>query len=227
VTAQESLTVSGPAGSLTGRTRAGARPLALPVTLEDGTAAFAFYSPLSRDAGEIRMSLPQWTRAGEHRATVVLPDGAQPLVVNVEPQPLLLFQPRSVSLTGIAGAKIAATVTVSNVGTGSVEIPANTEIAFSGGDTLESVVTRALREERKEGQRLLDRIVEGWAGQLAGVPMTITVESGAGLVEPDSESELMLLLICPADLETGKTYEGIWNLEGGSLAIAVETGRQS
>src|SRR5947209_1727486 len=78
VTAQESLTVSGPAGSLTGRTRAGARPLALPVTLEDGTAAFAFYSPLSRDAGEIRMSLPQWTRAGEHRATVVLPDGAQP-----------------------------------------------------------------------------------------------------------------------------------------------------
>jgi hypothetical protein len=195
--------------------------------LEDGNATFAFYRPLSRDAGEIRMALPQWTPAGEYRATVVLPDGEQPLLVNVEPQPLLLFQPPVLSLNGAPHATIAVTVIVSNVGTGSVEIPGSSEVTLSSDDTLTAVVNRASRAEGKQGERLLDRIVEEWAGHIAGAAMRITVESGAGVIEPDSERELSLVLICPSDLGLNRTYEGRWSLDGGSLAIAVETGRQS
>jgi hypothetical protein len=227
VTAQEGLAVRGTAGVLTGRVRAGARPLMLPVTLEDGKATFAFYTPSTRDAGEIRIALPLWTAAGEHRATVALPDGEQPLVLNVEPQPLLLFQPPVVSLNGPPDAKIAATVIVSNVGTGSVEIPGNSVVILSADDTLETVINRALRADGKQGERLLDRVVEEWAGRFAGAEMRINVKSGAGVIEPDSERELTLVLICPPDLEMDRTYEGRWDLDGGSLAIAVETGRQS
>lgn len=225
MTEQEGLAVRGTAGSLTGRLRAGARRLTLPVTLEDGKATFAFYSPLTRDAGEIRISLPQWTPAGEYRATVVLPEGELPLVVNVDPQPLLLFQPRAISLHGAPDAKIAAKVIVSNIGTGSVEIPSSSDVGVSNDDTIEAIVNRALHAGEKKGERLIDRIVEEWAGQLADVAMRISVERGAGVIDPGCERELTLFVTYPSDLKTDRTYAGRWNLDGGSLAITVQTER--
>jgi len=226
VTDHEVLALRGSANDLTGSIRAGFKPLTLPLTLEDGQPAFAFYRPLTRETGEIRIALPRWTPAGEHRATVVLPAGAQPLVLQVEPQPLLLFQPPLVSVDANSGAKIAATVIVSNVGSGSVTIPDNGEVSLTGNDTLENAFNRALRAERKQGERLLDRIIDEWVGEFVG-DLRLTVERGAGVLEPDTERELTLALTCPPDLKPDKTYDGRWNFGGGALAITVNAGSES
>jgi len=226
MTAQEVVALRGTARRLSGSLRAGDRPLTLPVTLASGDETFAFYRPVTRKAGEVRLALPRWTPAGEHRATLRLPDGEQTLVLNVEPQLLLRFDPQVVAINGGSGATVSVTVTAINVGTGSIEIPGEAVVGLSGDDTLENAFNRALRAERKDGERLLDRIIDEWAGEVVG-ELHLTVESGAGVLDPDAERELTLVLTCPSDLKPEKVYEGRWNFAGGSLAITVNTGSQS
>ncbi|MEK6374330.1 MAG: hypothetical protein AABO58_16715 [Acidobacteriota bacterium] len=218
---REALSLRGTAGSFSTLMRGGTQSLLpLPVRWQGSGEVFASYSPRAGGLGDISLALPPKTPPGTYEATVVLPDGEHPLVLEVEPWPRLSFHPRFVSVSG--GATTAA-VTALNEGNASIAIPSGGDVALYEQD--EDVFERALRGERKEGERLIDRIVEGFAGTFSGT-MRVTVESGDGPLAADDARELTLTLNFLAGLKPDTSYDGAWNFDGGSLAITVRTTKE-
>jgi hypothetical protein len=218
----EAVSFRGKARSLSGLMRGGEQPLTVPVRLRSGEEVFASYRPSAGGLGEVRVALPRKTPAGKHEATLLLPDGEQSVVLEVEPQPLLRFHPPVASVNGGPDQRVTATVTALNEGNGSIEIPKSGGAALYEQNVFECAVGRALREGRKEGEHLLDRIAEAWAEEFGGT-LRLSVESGAGTLEPDAVRELTLVMHCPDRLKAGRTYEGRWKFDGGSLSISVRT----
>lgn len=216
--------------SLRGRPRSlstlipgGAQPLTLPVRLPGGEQSFASYYPRAGGLGEIRVSLPRTTPPGTYEATVLLPEGEQPVVLEVQPQARLRFYPRRLAIAGSADERVTATLTALNEGNGSIDLPKTGGVGLYEETALECALGRAMRAERREGERLLDRILEEFAGEFGGT-MRLSIETGAGPLGPDEARELALVLHLPDRLEPGKTYDGRWTFDGGSLPIQVRTG---
>jgi len=216
----QALALRGQAGSLSALIRAGGQPLMmLPVRWQGSGEVLASYQPRAGGLGDIRLSLPPRTPPGKYDATIILPEGETPLVLEVEPRPRVSFHPRAVSVTGRAAT---VTVTALNEGNASVDIPKSAEVALYAVE--EDFFERVLRE-RKDGEHVIDRIFDGLAGTFAGT-MRISVESGAGPFAADEARELTLALAAPDEFAPETTYEGNWSLDGGSLAIAVRTAKE-
>lgn len=123
---RQALALRGNAGSLSTLIRGGARLLMLlPVRWQGSGDVLASYRPRVGGLGDIRLALPPKTPPGRYEATVLLPDGEQPLVLEVTPRPGLGFQPRTVSVT-----RGTATVTARNEGNTSIEIPGGGDVAL-------------------------------------------------------------------------------------------------
>src|SRR5690349_17773099 len=178
------VTLRGTSRSLTGLMPGGAQPASFPVRLPGGAQVFARYRPSAGGLGELRLAVPPKTPAGKHEATLLLPEGEQPVVLEVEPQPRLRFHPANVDVRCAPGGRATAEVTALNEGNGSIDIPKAGGVGLYERNALECAVGRALRD-RKEGENLVTRVVEEWANEFGGT-LRLSVESGAGTLESDS-----------------------------------------
>jgi hypothetical protein len=228
MSSREPLALRGTPRSLSALVSAGTETLTLPVEVH-GEARFlpqqlwATYRSRAGGVGEIRVALPHKTPPGKYEATVVLPDGEQRMILEVEAQPRLQFHPRGgVVVSGNAKETVTATVTALNEGNGGIEIPQTGGAGMYVEDAAECAIGRTLRAGVRKGEDIIDRVAEEFATDFGGT-MRVNVTSGAGILEPDSVRDLTLALRCPEGLAPGKTYAGQWTFSGGALTITVRT----
>jgi hypothetical protein len=205
---------------------AGDAALTVPIHLAGGEEAAGWYRPRAGGVGEIRVRLSRRTAAGTYDATAVFPDGQRPIVLQVDAYSRVRFHPRVLSVDGEPDGSVTATVTALNEGNGSIDIPKTGGAGLYEQGALECALGRALRAERPDGQRFIDRVADEFAGEFGGT-LRLSLKNGAGILNADSARELTVVMHCPSGLKPGKRYDGTWNFDGGSLAIAVQTKGQS
>ena len=231
MSSRETLAIRGGPRSLSTLVRGGSDTLTLPVEML-GEAPFseeplwATYRPRVSGVGEIRVVLPRRTPPGRYEARVVLPDGEQHVVLEVEPKPRLRFHPRGgIVVIGSADERVTATVTALNVGNAGIEIPKKGGAGLYAQDATECAVGRTLRTGPRKGESIIDRLAEEFAAEFGGTMRVITT-SGAGVLEADNARELTLQLHLPEGLQPEKTYGGQWTFSGGALTITVHTSKK-
>lgn len=231
MSSREPLALRGTSRSLSTLVRAGQETLTIPVEVNAetpfiGQPLWATYRPRAGGVGEIRVALPRKTPPGTYEATVVLPDGEQRVILEVEPRPHLRFHPRGgIVVTGGPNERVTATVTALNEGNGSIEIPKSGGVGLYEQDAVECAVGRTLRADLAKGESIIDRLTEEFAAEFGGT-MRVNTTSGDGVLEADTVRELTLALHCPGGLERGKSYSGVWTFAGGALSITVHTSKK-
>jgi len=132
----------------------------------------------------------------------------------------LRFVPDRLALTGAAGARIAAALTVANLGNVAVTVRAAYAIGLFEVGGVDRAIGRSFGGDAATGERRIDSLVDAMADAHGGA-MRVKVDSGSGEIAPGAWRTLGVTFTLPARLRAGVTYWGTWPLDYARYYVRV------
>jgi hypothetical protein len=184
--------------------------------------------PFGRDASEIRLRLPRATPPGSYRGQATVAGVAQVVVAVVEPELHLELQPGRSDLSAAAGSRVEFSLELTNGGNVAFDVPAVVTFDLDDSDDQSRALGRALRAELQPGERRIDRLFEelrvGHGGEAR-----VSLGAGKGPLSPGEVRRLGCVLEVPAMVESGRSYDGAWQLADAThvLLVTVKNGTRT
>ncbi|MFY9570878.1 MAG: hypothetical protein WAV20_05730 [Blastocatellia bacterium] len=168
----------------------------------------------------IRLRLPRTTPPGTYEGTVRVGDKLMPFVAQIEPRPHLRFFPGRLIITAPAGAMVDADLTLVNSGNVPVSIEAKHTFCIFDGTGIDRAFFAALSEEKLEGEKRINRLLDELANLHGGL-VRLRVEEGVGDIAPGESRELHVVLRFSDRLHAGARYAGVWSLSSANYSVRI------
>ncbi len=120
-----------------------------------------------------------------------------------------------------AGATVHTDLTTANVGNVPVNVQANHTFCIFDGTGIDRAFFTSLTEDRSDGKKRVDRLLDGLAGAHGGL-VRLQVEKGSGDIAPGDIRELHVVLRFPHELHPGQSYSGVWSISTSNYYVQIE-----
>jgi hypothetical protein len=204
-------------------------PISLAVTLDlpkQAAAPAPFYAqPMDPGVGKeswLRLSLPTTTLPGAYRGTIQVGDQTHVATFEVEPRLYLRMVPGSLVLQGRPGARVAAQLTLVNLGNVAFEVKRVHVFGISELDGLERAFGQTFRAKLPAGERRIDRFADALAEGHGGL-VRVQIAKGAGSVAPGDSREVAAVFKLPDRMRSGRAYAGTWPLGHVRYGVQIDT----
>ncbi len=163
------------------------------------------------DAGlsQLRVKLPPATPPGTYDCDLRVGAHEQPVVIEVEAYPRTRLLCNVGHFGGPPQSRHTATTTAVNLGNVGVDVPDSVSVRLTDDNVLDAVLTAVSSES--DSERRLRAFADGLAGADGGT-IVLSVDAGAGTLEPGTTRELSASFAMPAGLSAGRTYVGQWHV---------------
>jgi hypothetical protein len=169
----------------------------------------------------LRVMLPANVAPGAYKGSLRSGEAERPVVVEVDPAPLLHVVPEQLRLQAHPGDLVGADLTMLNQGNVPVALRNVQAIGIFMSGGVERALRRAYVQKLADGQRRMDVIADSLADAHGGL-LKMKIEKGAGEIEPGEVRELHVVLHIPSDIERGALYGGNWELPGLVYPITLQ-----
>lgn len=170
------------------------------------------------EAGQLRVKLPECMAPGTYAAQLEIAGEKHSVEVNVEAQQRLIVRPGQFNFEGDPGGSAEITLTLSNRGNVSIDIP--TVFAFGAYDNngLAEAFASTYRQETDDALKLISHWVHKLRDGYGGL-LKCNVTAGAGVLAPGEQRAVTIKTTLPSKLKPGHAYHGV--LELGPLAQSI------
>jgi hypothetical protein len=175
---------------------------------------------LSPGLARLWFSLPPYTPPGSYRGHAKIGSSNFPVAVSVDANEKLVLSPPQLNLAANASAKLVAHLTLANAGNVVCEIRKAHAFGLFDVEGAERAVGAALRDAGAHGREKLDRLMDSFAAEHAGI-VKVAIEEGSGPIAPGEVRELRARLMLPDNMKAGRTYTGTWVFFNLSYQIRV------
>jgi hypothetical protein len=175
---------------------------------------------LSPGLARLWFSLPPYTQPGSYSGHARIGASNFPVAVSVDANENLVLSPTQLKIITSASAKITTHLTLANAGNVVCDIRKAHGFGLFDVEGAERAVGAALRDGAAQGREKLDRLMDSFAAEHAGV-VKVAVEEGGGPIAPGEIHELRVRLTFPDNMKAGRTYTGTWVLFNLAYQIRV------
>jgi len=175
---------------------------------------------LSPGLARLWFSLPPYTPPGAYNGRARIGTSNFHVVASVDANERLVLSPPQLNLMASASAKITTNLTLANAGNIACDIRRMQAFGLFDVEGAERAVGAALRGAGAQGRDKLDRLMDSFAAEHAGM-VKVVVEDGNGLIAPGEIHELRLRLTFPEHMKPDRTYTGTWVLFNLAYQIRV------
>jgi len=175
---------------------------------------------LSPGLARLWFSLPPYTPPGSYTGHAKIGSSNFPVAVSVDAHEKLVLSPPQLNVTASASARITTQLTLANAGNVVCEIRKAHAFGLFDVEGAERAVGAALRDPAAQGREKLDRLMDTFAAEHAGM-VKVAVEEGSGPIAPGEVHELRVRLMFPDNMKAGRTYTGTWVFFNLSYQIRV------
>lgn len=164
---------------------------------------------LSPGLARLWFSLPPYTPPGLYSGHARIGQSKFPIAVSVDANEKLVLSPPQLNVIANASAKVTTNLTLANAGNVVCDIRKAHAFGLFDVEGAERAVGAALRDAAAQGRDKLDRLMDSFAAEHAGV-VKVAVEEGSGPIAPGEIHELRVRLTFPENMKAGRTYTGTW-----------------
>jgi hypothetical protein len=198
------------------------------VEFDDGEAlaeARVLTAPAGADSTLVRLVAADTTAPGRYQARVVA-DGTQLLAeVEVAAEPNVVFTPATLTFRCPPGGTDEVAIVISNLGNVAFEPRREYGFGLLEDGAVETAIGVSLRAERAgPGDSRVERFGDAVAERYGGLGF-LHVVGGPKTIEPGSTVAATVEIRLTEDAKPGRKYHGLWEAEGASVSVSVETPR--
>jgi hypothetical protein len=175
---------------------------------------------LSPGLARIWFSLPPYTPPGSYSGRAKIGSSNFPVAVSVDANERLVLSPPQLNITANASGKMTTHLTLANAGNVVCEIRKAHAFGLFDVEGAERAVGAALRDAGAQGRDKVDRLMDSFAAEHAGM-VKVAIEEGSGPIAPGEVRELRARLMFPDNMKAGRTYTGTWVFFNLSYQIRV------
>jgi hypothetical protein len=175
---------------------------------------------LSPGLARLWFSLPPYTPPGSYSGRAKIGSSNFPVTVSVDANEKLVLSPPQLNITANASAKMTTHLTLANAGNVVCEIRKAHAFGLFDVEGAERAVGAALRDAGAKGRDKVDRLMDSFAAEHAGI-VKVAIEEGSGPIAPGEVRELRARLMFPDNMNAGRTYTGTWVFFNLSYQIRV------
>jgi hypothetical protein len=161
---------------------------------------------------EIVLVLPRTTAPGKYEARIDLGGGrGRTAIIEVQPWELSRVFPPSMFLNTKPGGHTSISLTLTNIGNTSIEIPRAAAFVLAQSEALCNAIVATVGAGLHDGHEIIDRLAEELKAGFGGVAK-IRVKTSERRIGPGQTQDIEAELRMPDRIEPGRQYWGLWSI---------------